>query len=46
MTVIGHVFREIEAPKNMITYMSQKPCFRGPLHIEHGKWAEILLQSE
>ena len=26
--------------------MSKKPCFRWPLERQHGKWVEILLQSE
>ena len=46
MTLIPDVFPEIPAPKNMVTYMSKKPRFRGPLDRQHGKWVEILLQSE
>ena len=26
--------------------MSKKPCFRGHLDRQHGKWVETLLQSE
>ena len=46
MTLIPDVFREILAPKNMVREMSKKPCLRGPLDRQHGKWAETLLQSE
>ena len=46
MTLIAGVFPEIEAPKNMVRYMSKNPCFRGPLDRQHGKWLETLLQSE
>ena len=40
------VFRDIPPPKKMVREMSKKPCFRGPLDRQHGKWAETLLQSE
>ena len=46
MTLIAHVFPEIVAPKNMVRQVSKKPCFRGPLHRQQGKWDETLLQSE
>ena len=46
MTLIADVFWKIPAPKNMVRKMSKKPCFRGPLDRQHGKWAETLLQSE
>ena len=46
MTLIADVFREIPAPKNMVRWMSEKPCFRGPLDGEHGKCVETLLQSD
>ena len=46
MTLRAHVFSEIQAFKNIVRSMSQKPCFRGPLDRQHGKWVEILQQSE
>ena len=39
MTLIADVFRKIPAPKNMVRKISKKPCFRGPLERQHGKWA-------
>ena len=44
--LIADVFREIKVPKNMVRKMNEKPCFRGPLDRQHGKWVETLLQSE
>ena len=46
MTLIADVFPEFPAPKNMVTEMSKKPYFRGPLAREHGKLVETLFQSE
>ena len=46
MTLIPDVFPQILAPKNMIRYMSKKPCFGVPLDRQHGKWGNTLLQSE
>ena len=46
MTVIADVFQEILAKKNMVRKMSKKPCFRGPLQKQQGKWENTLLQSE
>ena len=46
MTLVADVFPDIPAPKNMVREMSKKPCFRGTLEIQEGKWVEILLQSE
>ena len=46
MTLIVHVFPEIPAPKNMLRYMSKKPCFTGPLEGEHGKSVETRIQYE
>ena len=46
MTLIGDVFPELLAPKNMIKEMSNKSCFRGPFNRQHGKWVETLLKSE
>ena len=44
--VIADVFWEIPVPKNMFRKMSKKPCFRGPLDRQHGKWVGTPLQSE
>ena len=46
MTLVADVFHEVSAPKNVVRYLSKKLCFRGPLHRQHGKWVETLLQSE
>ena len=46
MTLIADVFPEILAPKNMVIEMSKKPCFRGRLDRQHGKWVSTLLQRE
>ena len=46
MTLVADVFLEISAPKNMVSQMSRKTCFKGPLDREHCKWVETLLQSE
>ena len=46
MTPIAHVFLEILAQKYMVRQMSKKPCFRGPLDRQQGKWVETLLESE
>ena len=46
MTLVPDVFPEVMAPKNMLGYMSKKPCFRGPLDRQQGKWVQTLLQSE
>ena len=46
MTLITDIFAEIPAPKNMVRYMSKKPCFRGLLDTEHGKYVETMLHSE
>ena len=46
MTLIGDVFPEVPAPKNMVREMSKKPCFSGPLDRQHGKWLETMLQSQ
>ena len=42
MTLIADVFREIPAPKNMVRLISKKPCFRGPLERQQGKWVVAL----
>ena len=46
MTLVAYVFLEIPAPKNIVREMSKKPCFRGTLHRQQGKWVETLFQSE
>ena len=46
MTVIADVFAEVPGPKNMVRKLSKKPCFRGPLGTQHGKWVETMLQTE
>ena len=46
MTLLANIFLEIRAPKDMLRYMSQKPCFRGPLDKQQGKWVGKRLQSE
>ena len=46
MTLIADVFPEISTPKCMVRLMSKKPCFRGPLDIQHGKSVETMFQSE
>ena len=37
IALVTDVFLEIKVPKNMITQMSKKPCFRGPLDRQQGK---------
>ena len=46
MTLIADVFQEMRASKYMVRKMSKKPCFRGHLDRQHGKWVETVLQSE
>ena len=46
MTLIADVFPEIPAPKNILRSTSKKPCFRGPLGRQQGKWIKTLSQSE
>ena len=46
MTLLADVFLEITVPKNMVRQMTKKPCFRGPLDRQQGKWVKTLLQSE
>ena len=43
MTLIADVFLETPAPKNMVRWLSKKPCFRGPLDRQQGKWLETPL---
>ena len=42
MTLIADVFPEPPAPKKMVTEISKKPCFRGRLERQEGKWFERL----
>ena len=43
--LIADVFPEIPALKNILSKMSKKPCFRGPLDIQRRKCIETLLES-
>ena len=36
MTFVADEFLEITVPKNMVTQMSKKPCFREPLDRQQG----------
>ena len=40
MTLIADVFPDIPAQKNMVRWMSKKPCFRGSLDRQQGKWVD------
>ena len=42
MTLVADVFTELLAPKNMVTEIPKKTCFRGPLERQQGKWIETL----
>ena len=46
MTLPADVFLEISPPKNMFREMSKKPCFRGALERQQGKWVKTLFQSK
>ena len=46
MTLIAYVFPQILVPKNMVTLISKKPCFRGPIGRQGGKCMVTLLESE
>ena len=46
MALVTDVFLEIKVPKNIVTQMSKKPCFRGPLDRQQEKWVKTLLLSE
>ena len=46
MTLVADVFPEVPGPKNMLREMSKKPCFRGHLDRQEGKWVQTLLQPE
>ena len=44
--LIADVFQKLCTPKNVVTQMSKKSCFRGHLNKEHGKPAQTLLKSK
>ena len=46
MTLVADVFPEVPPPKNILRYMSKKPCFSGPLDTQLGKRVQTLLSSE
>ena len=46
MTLVADVSLEILAPKKTFEQMSKKPCLRGPLDKQQGKWVNTPLQSE
>ena len=46
MNLVADVFLEITVTKYMVRQMSKKPCFRGHLERQQGKWVDTLLQSE
>ena len=46
MTLIAYVFPKLQTPKNVVRQMSQRSRLRGPLHRQHGKQAETLIQSQ
>ena len=43
MTLVADVFLETLPPKNMVKEMAEKPCFRGSLDRQQGKWVKTLL---
>ena len=46
MTFIADLFPKLRIPKNVVRYLSKKPCFKGPFDREHGKRVQTLLRSE
>ena len=46
MTLVAEVFTELLAPKNMVTQILKKTCFRGPLDRQQEKSLETLWESE
>ena len=46
MTFIASAFPRLRTPKDMVTWMSKKSCFRRPFNKEHGKQDQTLLKSE
>ena len=44
MTLIAYVFPKLPTTKNVLRQMSKSSCFREPLDMRHGKWAEALIQ--
>ena len=46
MILIIYEFSKLRAPKIVIWWMSNKSCWRWPVHRQHGKRAETLIQSQ
>ena len=46
MTLIADVFPKLRTIKNVIRNISEKSRFGVPFERQHGKWAQILLQSQ
>ena len=44
LTLIPEVFPKLGGPKNMVTWMSKKSCFKGSFGKEHGKREQTLLK--
>ena len=44
MTLIAYVFPKLTTTKNVLRQMSKSSCFREPVDMRHGKWAEALIQ--
>ena len=45
MTLIAYVFPKLPITKNVLRQMSKSSRFREPVYMQHGKWAEALIQS-
>ena len=46
MTLIDDVFPKLRTPKNLVTSMSKKSCFKGSLKKQHAKWTQTLLKCQ
>ena len=46
MTLIADLLPKLRTPKNVLRYMSKKPCFKVPFDRKHGKRVQTLLRSE
>ena len=44
MPLVAEVFPKLRSPKNMVTSMSKKTCFKGSFGKQHGKRAKTLLK--
>ena len=44
MTLIDEVFPKLQTPKNVVTSMSKKSCFKGSFGKQNGKRAQTLLK--